>query len=628
MRKKQFKTESKKLLDMMINSIYTHKEIFLRELISNASDAIDKLYFRSLTDDSVSLGRSDYSIFININKEEKTLKISDNGCGMTPEELENNLGTIAKSGSFDFKRDGDKGNEVDIIGQFGVGFYSAFMVADKIVVISRPFGASAAYKWTSEGADGYTIEECEKESFGTEITLHIKDDSEDDKYSEFLEEYRIRGLIRKYSDYIRYPIKMPVTRREKVEGSENEYKNVTTVETLNSMVPIWKKSQSEVGDEEYKSFYSEKFYDFEGPLKVITQKSEGTATYTALLFIPKKAPYNYYTKEYEKGLELYSSGVMIMERCADLLPDYFGFVRGIVDSSDLSLNISREMLQHDRQLKVMAKAIEKKIKSELEKMLKADRDDYEKFFDAFGIQLKYGVYADYGMNADNLKDLLLFHSSSEGNKYVSLKEYVDGMKDEQKAIYYAAGESLEKIEILPQVATVKSKGYEVLYLTDDVDEFALKLLNKYQDKEFKNVTAEALDLLTDEEKEAENSKNESSEEMLTFIKEAIGKVSAVKWNGALADHAVCLSSEGDLSLEMAKILKKMPGAEMGIPNASIVLEINMNHPIADKLVTLYENDKDKLAKYAKVLFGEACLISGVALDDPKEFTNLVSELMI
>ena len=628
MRKKQFKTESKKLLDMMINSIYTHKEIFLRELISNASDAIDKLYFRSLTDDSVSLGRSDYSIFININKEEKTLKISDNGCGMTPEELENNLGTIAKSGSFDFKRDGDKGNEVDIIGQFGVGFYSAFMVADKIVVISRPFGASAAYKWTSEGADGYTIEECEKESFGTEITLHIKEDSEDDKYSEFLEEYRIRGLIRKYSDYIRYPIKMPVTRREKVEGSENEYKNVTTVETLNSMVPIWKKSQSEVGDEEYKSFYSEKFYDFEGPLKVITQKSEGTATYTALLFIPKKAPYNYYTKEYEKGLELYSSGVMIMERCADLLPDYFGFVRGIVDSSDLSLNISREMLQHDRQLKVMAKAIEKKIKSELEKMLKADRDDYEKFFDAFGIQLKYGVYADYGMNADNLKDLLLFHSSSEGNKYVSLKEYVDGMKDEQKAIYYAAGESLEKIEILPQVATVKSKGYEVLYLTDDVDEFALKLLNKYQDKEFKNVTAEALDLLTDEEKEAENSKNESSEEMLTFIKEAIGKVSAVKWNGALADHAVCLSSEGDLSLEMAKILKKMPGAEMGIPNASIVLEINMNHPIAEKLVTLYENDKDKLAKYAKVLFGEACLISGVALDDPKEFTNLVSELMI
>ena len=628
MRKKQFKTESKKLLDMMINSIYTHKEIFLRELISNASDAIDKLYFRSLTDDSVSLGRSDYSIFVNINKEEKTLKISDNGCGMTAEELENNLGTIAKSGSFDFKREGDKGDDVDIIGQFGVGFYSAFMVANKIEVVSRPFGASVANRWTSEGVDGYTIEECEKESFGTEITLHIKEDGEDEKYSEFLEEYRIRGLIRKYSDYIRYPIKMPVTRREKVEGTENEYKNVTTVETLNSMVPIWKKSQSEVTDEEYKSFYAEKFYDFDGPLKVITQKSEGTATYTALLFIPKRAPYNYYTKEYEKGLELYSSGVMIMERCADLLPDYFGFVRGIVDSSDLSLNISREILQHDRQLKVMAKAIEKKIKSELEKMMRTDREEYEKFFDAFGIQLKYGVYADYGMNADNLKDLLIFHSSGEGNKYVSLKEYVDGMKDEQKAIYYAAGESIDKIEILPQVATVKSKGYEVLYLTDDVDEFALKLLGKYQDKEFKNVTAEALDLLTEDEKEAEKSKNENSEEMLTFMKEAIGKVSAVKWNGALAEHAVCLSSEGDLSLEMAKILKKMPGAEMGVPSASVVLEINMNHPIAEKLSALYESDKDRLAKYAKVLFGEACLIGGVALDDPKEFTSLVSELMI
>ena len=628
MRKRQFKTESKKLLDMMINSIYTHKEIFLRELISNASDAIDKLYFRSLTDDSVSLGRSDYSIFININKEEKTLKISDNGCGMTAEELENNLGTIAKSGSFDFKREGNKGDDVDIIGQFGVGFYSAFMVADKIEVISRPFGAEIASKWTSEGVDGYTVEECEKESFGTKITLYIKEDTEDEKYSEFLEEYRIRGLIRKYSDYIRYPIKMPVTRREKVEGSENEYKNVTTVETLNSMVPIWKKAQSEVTDEEYKSFYAEKFYDFEGPAKVITQKSEGTATYTALLFIPKRAPYNYYTKEYEKGLELYSSGVMIMEKCADLLPDYFGFVRGIVDSSDLSLNISREILQHDRQLKVMAKAIEKKIKSELEKMMKSDREEYEKFFDAFGIQLKYGVYADYGMNADDLKDLLLFRSSGEGNKYLSLKEYADGMKDEQKAIYYAAGESIDKIEILPQVATVKAKGYEVLYLTDDVDEFALKLLGKYADKEFKNVTAEALDLLTEDEKAAEKSKNESSEEMLTFMKDAIGKVSAVKWNGALAEHAVCLSSEGDLSLEMAKILKKMPGAEMGVPNASVVLEINMNHPLAEKLTDLYDSDKDRLAKYAKVLFGEACLIGGVALDDPKEFTSLVSELMV
>ena len=628
MRKKQFKTESKKLLDMMINSIYTHKEIFLRELISNASDAIDKLYFRSLTDSSVNLGRSDYAIFLNINKEERTITISDNGCGMTEDELENNLGTIAKSGSFDFKREGHGNDEVDIIGQFGVGFYSAFMVADKIEVVSRPFGQDVAHKWTSEGADGYTIEECEKESFGTEITLYIKEDTDDESYTEFLEEYRIRGLVRKYSDYIRYPIKMPVTRQEKVEGEENKYESVTTTEVLNSMVPLWKKSESEVSEEEYKTFYSEKFYDFEGPAKVIRQKSEGTATYTALLFIPKKAPYNYYTKEYEKGLELYSSGVMIMERCADLLPDYFGFVRGLVDSSDLSLNISREILQHDRQLKVMAKAIEKKIKSELEKMMRTDREAYESFFDAFGIQLKYGMYVDYGMHKDTLKDLILFHSSGEGNKYVSLKEYTENMKDEQKAIYYAAGESIEKIDMLPQVATVKAKGYEVLYLTDDVDEFALKLLDKYADKEFKNVTAEALDLLTDEEKEAEKSKNESSEEMLAFIKDAIGKVSAVKWNGSLAEHAVCLSSEGDLSIEMAKILGKMPGAEMGVPTASVVLEINMNHPIAEKLTALYESDKDKLTKYAKVLYGEACLIGGVALDNPKEFTTLVSELMV
>ena len=626
MRKKQFKTESKKLLDMMINSIYTHKEIFLRELISNASDAIDKLYFRSLTDDTVKLGRSDYAIFININKEEKTLKISDNGCGMTADELENNLGTIAKSGSFDFKREGNQNEDVDIIGQFGVGFYSAFMVADKIEVLSRPFGLDFAYKWTSEGADGYTIEECNKESFGTEITLYIKQDTDDEKYSEFLEEYRIRGLVRKYSDYIRYPIKMPITRREKVED-EDRYEDVTTTEVLNSMVPIWKKARGEVTDEEYKSFYAEKFYDFEGPLKVITQKSEGTATYTALLFIPKKAPYNYYTKEYEKGLELYSSGVMIMEKCADLLPDYFGFVRGLVDSSDLTLNISRETLQHDRQLKVMAKTIEKKIKSELEKMMNSEREEYESFFDAFGIQLKYGVYSDYGMHKDTLKDLLLFRSSNEG-KYVSLKEYVESMKEEQKAIYYAAGESVEKIEILPQVATVKSKGYEVLYLTDDVDEFALKLIDKYMDKEFKNVTADALDLLSDDEKAAEKSKNESSEEILNFIKEAIGKVSSVKWSGSLTDHPVCLSSEGNLSIEMAKILKKMPGAEMGIPDANVVLEINMNHPIAQKLTDLYESDKDSLTKYAKILYGEACLIGGVALDDTKEFTSLISELML
>ena len=627
MRKKQFKTESKKLLDMMINSVYTHKEIFLRELISNASDAIDKLYFRSLTDDSVNLSRTDYSIFININKEEKTLTISDNGCGMTENELENNLGTIAKSGSFDFKRDGDKPEDIDIIGQFGVGFYSAFMVADKIEVFTRPYGESTAYKWTSEGLDGYTVEECEKESFGTEIILHIKADTEEESYSDFLEEYRIRGLVKKYSDYIRYPIKMPVTGQEKIEG-EDGYRSVTKTEVLNSMIPIWKRAQGEVSAEEYNAFYSERFYDYNAPAKVITQKSEGTATYTALLFIPKSAPYNYYTKEYEKGLELYSCGVMIMERCSDLLPDYFSFVRGLVDSSDLTLNISRETLQHDRQLKVMAKAIEKKIKSELEKMMRTEREEYESFFDAFGIQIKYGVYSDYGMHKDTLKDLLLFHSSVEGNKYVSLKEYVDAMKDDQKAIYYAAGESIEKIDILPQVTTVKAKGYEILYLTDDVDEFALRLIGTYSDKEFKNVTAEELDLLTDDEKEAEKTKNESTEDMLTFIKDAIGKVNSVKWSQSLTDHAVCLSSQGDLSIEMAKTLKKMPGAQTGIPDASIVLEINMNHPIANTLTQAYESDKKKLKRYAKLLYGEACLISGVPLDDTKEFTSLISELMI
>ena len=501
MKKKQFKTESKKLLDMMIGSIYTHKEIFLRELISNASDALDKLYFRSLTDSSVALSRSDYAINISVDKNERVLKISDNGCGMTAEELENNLGTIAKSGSFEFKRDNGAVEDVDVIGQFGVGFYSAFMVADRIRVRSKVYGAEIGHVWESEGADGYTVDECVKENFGTEITLYIKEDGEEEKYSEFLEEYRIRGLVKKYSDYIRYPIKMAITRSKKKEDSE-EYESVTEIETLNSMVPLWKRAASDVSADEYKAFYTEKFYDFEAPARVISQKSEGTATFTALMFIPQHAPFNYYTKEYEKGLELYSSGVMIMEKCADLLPDYFGFVRGLVDSSDLSLNISREMLQHDRQLKVMAKAIEKKIKSELEKMMASERDKYEKVFDAFGLQLKYGLYSDYGMHKDVLQDLLLFHSSGEG-KYVSLKEYVDGMKSEQKDIYYAAGESIERIEMLPQVEAVKAKGFEVLYLTDDVDEFALKMLGKYADKEFKNVTAEALDLATEDEKESQ-----------------------------------------------------------------------------------------------------------------------------
>lgn len=625
MRKKQFKTESAKLLDMMINSIYTHKEIFLRELISNASDAVDKLYFKSLTDTSIPLSKSDYAIWLKVDKEARILTVSDNGIGMTEDELENNLGTIAKSGSFDFKKENAKEEGVDIIGQFGVGFYSAFMVADSIRVLSKPYGSETAFAWESEGVTGYTVTECEKESFGTEIILHIKEDTEDEKYSEFLEEYRLRGLIRKYSDYIRYPIKMEVTTEKLKEGSEDEYESTTDIETLNSMVPIWKKNASEVTDEEYEGFYRDKFYDWEKPVKVITQKSEGTATYTALMFIPSHAPYNYYTKDYEKGLELYSSGVMIMEKCSDLLPDYFGFVKGLVDSSDLSLNISREMLQHDRQLKVMAKAIEKKIKTELSKLMESDRETYEKFFDAFGIQLKYGLYSDYGMHKDVLTDLILLHSS-EG-KYVSLKEYVGAMKKDQKYIYYASGETEAKIAMLPQVEAVKSRGYEVLYLTDDVDEFALKMLGKYEDKEFKSVTAEALDLATDDEKAKIDEANNGAKEMLDFIKESIGKVSAVKFSANLTKHPVCLSSEGELSVEMEKVLKKMPGVE-GAPEAKVVLEINHSHPIAEKLLTLFATDKDKLAKYAKILYSEACLIGGVSIEDPAELAQLISELMI
>ena len=625
MEKKQFKTESQKLLDMMINSIYTHKEIFLRELISNASDAVDKLYFRSLTDSSVPLSKSDYAIWIKADKENRTLTISDNGIGMTEEELENNLGTIAKSGSFDFKRDNKNQDGVDIIGQFGVGFYSAFMVAKKITVLSKPYGSDTAFAWESEGASGYTVSSCNKTSFGTEIILYIKEDTDDEKYSDFLEEYRIRGLIKKYSDYIRYPIKMEVENEKLKEGSNDEYETVTEIETLNSMIPLWKKAQSEVSEEEYAGFYRDKFFDFEKPLKVITQKSEGTATYSALMFIPAHAPFNYYTKDYEKGLELYSSGVMIMEKCSDLLPDYFGFVKGLVDSSDLSLNISREMLQHDRQLKVMAKAIEKKIKTELEKMMQNDRDSYEKFFAEFGVQLKYGLYSDYGMHKDVLTDLILFHSS-EG-KYISLAEYLDGMKEGQGAIYYASGETESKIAMLPQVEAVKSRGYEVLYLTDDVDEFAIKMLGKYKDKEFKSVTAEALDIASEDEKKKINDANEASKDLLDFMKDSIGKVASVKFSANLTKHPVCLSSEGELSVEMEKVLKRMPGAD-GAPTAKTVLEINHTHPITEKLYTLFASDKDTLAKYAKILYAEACLIGGVSIDDPGELAQLISELMV
>ena len=625
MKKKQFKTESQKLLDMMINSIYTHKEIFLRELISNASDALDKLYFRSLTDSAISISRSDLAINISYDKDARILIISDNGCGMNEEDLEKNLGTIAKSGSFDFKNNNDQGDDIDVIGQFGVGFYSAFMVADKITVKSRVWGEEAAHIWESEGADGYRIGECEKESFGSEIILHIKPDTDDENYSEFLDEYRIRSLVKKYSDYIRYPIKMAVTKSRKKDDSE-DYESYTEVETLNSMIPLWKKNRSEISEEEYNSFYTEKYYDYQPPLRVITQKSEGSATYNALMFIPSHAPYNYYTQEFERGLELYSSGVMIMECCKDLLPDYFGFVRGVVDSSDLSLNISREMLQHDRQLKVMAKAIEKKIKNELASMMESDREKYEKFFAEFGVQLKYGVYSDYGIHKEMLQDLLLFKSSS--GKYLSLKQYVDGMKAEQEFIYYASGETVEKIEMLPKVETAKSRGYEVLYLTDDVDEFALRVLESYNGKEFKNVTADLGQTEDEESKERIKNENEENSQLLDFIKETVGSVSAVRFTSSLGSHAVCLTSEGEISAEMERILRKMPGAEVGVPGANIIMEINSDHPIKAKLISLYESDKEKLKSYARLLYAQGRLIGGMSIDDPAELCRLMEELMV
>ena len=630
MAKKQFKTESKKLLDMMVNSIYTHKEIFLRELISNASDAIDKLYFRSLTDDTVKLTHSDYEIRLTVDKDARTLTITDNGCGMTKDELENNLGTIAKSGSFDFKNDPDhkNGEQIDIIGQFGVGCYSAFMVADNIVVESRVYGSDEAYRWESSGADGYTIKECEKETAGTVIILHIKPDTDDEKYSEYLEEYRIRSLVKKYSDYIRYPIRMMTSHSHLKEGSENEYETVTEDETLNSMIPIWKKTASEVTDEEYAQFYQDKYYDFEAPLKTIRQKAEGTSNFEALMFIPAHAPFDFYSKDYEKGLQLYSSGVLIMEKCKDLIPDHFSFVRGLVDSADLSLNISREMLQQDRQLRIIAKALEKKIASELKKMLENEREKYEQFFKAFGAQLKWGIYSSYGSNKDMLQDLILFKSSFEG-KYVTLQEYVSRMKEGQEKIYYASGDSVEKIALLPQVESVIGHGYEVLYLTEDIDEFTLQMLRTYSEKEFLNVCKENLDHASDEEKEKLKAENEAAEELFKFMKESLGDdVTKVRFTNTLQNHPVSLSSEGNVSMGMEKVLNKMPGAEDQHIKAEIVLEINIDHPLAAKLKELFESDKDKLATYSKILLAQARLVSGMSLDNPAEISDLVCGLML
>lgn len=623
MRKKQFKAESKKLLDMMINSIYTHKEIFLRELISNASDAIDKLYFRSLTDNSVGLDKSDFKITITPDKEARTLTIEDNGCGMTAEELENNLGTIARSGSLDFKKNMDEKTDVEIIGQFGVGFYSAFMVSDKVTVLSRAFGEDTANLWSSEGAEGYTLEEAQKDSAGTVITLHIKDDTEENKYSEYLDTYRITSIVKKYSDYIRYPITMDVESSQPVEGKEGEYETIIETRILNSMIPLWRKNKSEITEDEYNTFYQDKFFDFEKPAKVIHSKVEGQATYDSLLFIPKRAPYDYYSKNFEKGLQLYSNGVLIMDKCPDLLPDYFSFVKGLVDSADLSLNISREVLQHDYQLKLIAKTVEKKIKSELQNMLKNDRETYEEFFKAFGMQLKFGIYESYGAHKDVLKDLIMFVSSYE-NKLTTLSEYIERMKEGQDKFYYACGETVAKIDMLPQVEAVKDKGYEILYFTDNVDEFAIQMLMSYEDKQFVNVCADKLDLDTEEEKEEIKKENEEAKDILSKMKEALGdSVTEVRFTNALKNHPACLTSEGMLSTEMEKVLGAMPNAS-GI-KAEIVLEINAAHPIAAKIKAL---DDEALAKYAKILYSQARLISGLSIEDPAEFSALISELMI
>ena len=627
---KEFKAESKRLLEMMINSIYTHKEIFLRELISNASDAMDKLYFKSMQDSSAeAVTRSDMAITLELDKDARKLTISDNGIGMTAEELENNLGTIAQSGSFAFKKDNEKAEDVDIIGQFGVGFYSAFMVAKRVTVISKAFGTDKAFMWQSEGVDGYTVSEAEKDSHGTVITLEIKDDTEDEKYDEFLTPYKIKELVKKYSDYIRYPIKMDVEHEKLkegtgVDGKEPEYDKEIVTETLNSQIPIWKKAKSELKDEDYNQFYKDKFYDYTDPLIHIHSKTEGTATYSALLYIPEKAPFDYYSKNFEKGLQLYSSGVMIMEKCAELLPDYFSFVKGLVDSEDLSLNISREMLQHDRQLKIIAKSIEKSIKNELKKLQKNDREKYEKFFETFGAQIKYGIYESYGMNKSELQDLLMFKTSNGG--VTTLEEYVSRMKEEQKYIYFASGSSVSRIESLPQTELVRDKGFEILYLTDHVDEFCLQMMHDLDGKEYKSVSADDLGLETEEEKEEIKKEQEDNQSLFDFLTEKLGgKVKAVKLSQRLKNHPVCITSEGALSVEMEKVLSAMPNGEGA--KAEKILEINPNHAIFGKLKSLYETDKDTAGEYADILYSQALLIEGMPIENPVEFSNKICEIM-
>ena len=623
---KQFKAESKKLLDMMINSIYTHKEIFLRELISNASDAMDKLYFLSLTDDKIKLNRDDFRVKIALDKENRTITITDNGIGMSGEELESNLGTIAKSGSFNFKQENEKQEEIDIIGQFGVGFYSAFMVSKKVVAESLKYGETTAYRWESEGAEGYRIEECDKNDVGTKITLYIKDNTEEENYDEYLEQYTIQRIIKKYSDFIRYPVVMDWSSSRKVEGEENKWEDFVEERTINSMVPLWKKDKKDISKEDYNNFYSDNFHDYNEPLKEIHYKVEGNATYNALLYIPKKAPFDYYGKDFEKGLQLYSSGVLIMDKCADLLPDYFGFVKGLVDSEDLSLNISRELLQHDRQLKIIATNIEKKIKNELTKLMKEDREGYEEFFKAFGLGLKFGIYHTFGANRDILEDLLLFTSSSE-KKMVSLSEYVDRCSEMQENIYYACGETADKIDMLPQTELAKEKGFEILYMTDPVDEFVTQILAEYKGKKFVNISGEDFDISTEEEKTALNNLNEENKDLFSAMKEALGeKVANVRFTHKLRNHPVCLVSEGEISIEMQKILNSLPNKQD--VKAQLVLEINKDHPIAEKLRSLYNNDKASLAKYAEILYAQARLIEGLPIENPTELTDLICDVLV
>ena len=623
--KKQFKAESKKLLDMMINSIYTNKEIFLRELISNASDAMDKLYFKSLTDNKIKIEKKDLKIRIETDKENRTLKIIDNGIGMNKEELENNLGTIAHSGSLSFKEENNDQTDVNIIGQFGVGFYSAFMISDKVEVTSKAYNEEKAYNWESTGIDGYTIEETEKPTNGTIITLHLKQDTEENNYSDYLEEYKIRNIIKKYSDYITYPIIMEVNNRVLKEGSDSEYIDSVEEETLNSQIPLWKKNKNDISEEEYNNFYKDKFYDYEKPIKIIHTSVEGQCSYKSILFIPSHAPYNYYTKEYEKGLQLYSNGVLIMEKCSDLLPDYYSFIRGVVDTEDISLNISRETLQQDKNIQIIAKSIENKIKNELTNMLKNDYEQYKEFFKIFGTQIKFGAYNNYGMDKEKLKDLILFYSAQK-KEYITLKEYIENMKEEQKEIYYACGETIDKIDLLPQVEQVKQKEFDILYFTEYIDEFVIQALMEYEGKKFKNVSSNDLELETEEEKEKTQKKNKEYKDIFEFMKETLNKeVEEIKFTNRLHNHPVCLTSKGEVSVEMQKVINAMPTDEK--IKANIILEINENHEIAQKIKKLYKEDKEELKKYTKILYAQARLIEGLTIENPTEISNIICEII-